>query len=171
MKAIKNFFLKLWNSIFKTGLSDIQKSDDNLIIKLWNFVFKTETGLYLVFGGLTTAVSIVVFWIFNNLVFDGSYVNVSTVLKHIAGIIFAYFTNRSYVFKSQASTKKAKVIEATLFVGTRIGTLVIDALLINLLKYTFGINENIGTVLTSVVVVVLNYIASKLYIFKTPSDQ
>jgi len=137
----------------------------SLIKNIWDFIFKTEQGLYLIFGVLTTLVSLIVFWLFNNLIFIGELVNVSTVLKHIAGIIFAYFTNRTYVFKSENVTKSAKAKEASLFVITRIGTLLIDLWIIDLL-IDKGVSENIGTIFTSIIVIILNYIASKLYIFK-----
>ncbi len=132
-------------------------------------LFTTEKGLYLVFGGLTTLVSILAFWI-SDLFFGAEYITLSTVIKNIAGIIFAYITNRIYVFKSKNTSSKAKVQEFVLFVITRVATLFVDIWLIGLLTVNAGIHQNIGTVITSVVVIVLNYVASKLYIF-TPKDK
>lgn len=136
-----------------------------LIKKLLDFTFKTEQGLYLVFGGLTTLVSIVTFWICFTILGEGSK-DISTVIKNAAGIIFAYFTNRKYVFKSENHTAKAKTQEAIQFFATRIATLFIDLLLLDILKNKLGISEYIGTVITTVIVIILNYVASKLYIFK-----
>ncbi|HOJ47657.1 MAG TPA: GtrA family protein [Bacillota bacterium] len=136
-----------------------------IIKKLWDFTFKTEKGLYLVFGGLTTLVSIVTFWICFTILGENSQ-EISTVIKNAAGILFAYFTNRKYVFKSENNTAAAKTLEALQFFATRIATLFIDMLLLSILKDRLGISEYIGTVITTVVVIVLNYIASKLYIFK-----
>lgn len=140
-----------------------------IIKKPWNFIFKTEQGLYLVFGGLTTLVSLIAFYITFSLckaAFDVELKDLSTVIKNVAGIVFAYFTNRIFVFKSKNVTKKAKSQEAVLFTVTRIATLLIDIWLLNILIDKAGINVYIGTVITSIVVIILNYIASKLYIFK-----
>jgi len=136
-----------------------------IIKKLWDFSFKTEKGLYLVFGVLTTLISLIAFYI-SKFIFGNESDTLSTIIKHIAGIIFAYFTNRSFVFKSENVSHKAKAQEAVLFVGTRLITLGIDWLIVTTLKYKVGIDSNIGTIIGSVVVIVLNYIASKLYIFK-----
>ncbi|PKM62389.1 MAG: teichoic acid glycosylation protein [Firmicutes bacterium HGW-Firmicutes-21] len=137
----------------------------SILKSVWSFLFKTEKGLYLVFGGLTTLVSIITFWICDK-AFGGEQINLSTVIKNVAGIIFAYFTNRIFVFKSENRTGKAKTQEFLLFAFTRAGTLLLDLWLINLLVEKAHMNQNIGTIITSVIVIVLNYIASKLYIFK-----
>ena len=136
-----------------------------VIKRLWDFAFKTEKGLYLVFGGLTTLISIIVFWLFNRFL-GGEHDFISNLAKNAAGIIFAYFTNRIYVFKSKNSTVKAKSTEAALFGITRIATLFIDWGILYMLKNYAGVDSRIGTVVGSVVVIILNYIASKLYIFK-----
>lgn len=137
----------------------------SIIKKLWNFAFKTEKGLYLVFGGLTTFLSLIVFALFD-CILNGEHYILSTIMQHTAGILFAYFTNRKFVFKSQNTTGKAKAQEATQFFATRIVTLFIDMGFKKLLIDVAGINNILTAVITSVIVVVLNYIASKLYIFK-----
>jgi putative flippase GtrA len=75
-----------------------------LIKKLWDFTFKTEQGLYLLFGGLTTLVSIVTFGLFD-WIFAGEHYNISTVISNIAGIIFAYL-QRIYVLRVKTLLKK-----------------------------------------------------------------
>lgn len=137
----------------------------SIIKKLWDFAFKTEKGLYLVFGALTTLVSLIVFAIFDN-IFNGEHYILSTIFQHTAGIVFAYFTNRKFVFKSMNTSKKARTQEATQFFSTRIVTLFIDMGFKKLLIEVAGINNMVAAVITSVIVIVLNYIASKLYIFK-----
>ncbi len=135
----------------------------SILKSMW--LFRSEKGLYLVFGGLTTLVSIITFWICDFFLgADG--INLSTVIKNIAGILFAYFTNRIFVFRSRNITTSAKAREFLLFVTTRTGTLLLDVWLINILTEKAQLNQNIGTVITSIIVIVLNYIASKLYIFK-----
>ncbi|HBR30584.1 MAG TPA: teichoic acid glycosylation protein, partial [Clostridiales bacterium] len=102
---------------------------------------------------------------FNEL-FDGKLYWLSTVLQHAAGITFAYFTNRRFVFKSENISRKAKTREATEFFLTRIVTLFIDMGIKKVLIEEAGIDNNVSAVITSVIVIVLNYFASKLYIFK-----
>ena len=89
----------------------------NLIRKLWNFAFHTRDGLYLVFGVLTTLVSIAVFAVCD-LLFGEERLILNTVLKNVAGILFAYFTNRTIVFKSQNKTAAAKTAEFIQFTVT-----------------------------------------------------
>jgi putative flippase GtrA len=135
-----------------------------LIKKLWNFTFKTEQGLYLVFGGLTTLVSIITFGFFD-FIFAGEHYTVSIVLSNIAGIVFAYFTNRIFVFKSENNSKKAKSQEAVLFFATRTATLFFDLWFTTLLIEKAGFLHMVSKVISVIIVIILNYIASKLYIF------
>ncbi len=136
-----------------------------LIKKLWDFTFKTEQGLYLLFGGLTTLVSIVTFGLFD-WIFAGEHYNISTAISNIAGIIFAYFTNRIYVFKSENTSKKAKSEEAILFFATRTATLFLDMWFTALLIESAGLPNMISKIISTVIIIILNYVASKLYIFK-----
>ena len=137
----------------------------SIIKKLWDFTFKTEQGLYLVFGALTTLVSLIVFSIFDY-IFAHEYYLISAALKNIAGIIFAYFTNRIYVFKSENTSKKAKSQEAVLFIATRTATLFLDMWFTDVLIRSAKINNIVSSVISTIIVIILNYIASKLYIFK-----
>lgn len=129
------------------------------IKKLWNFFFHTEKGLYLVFGALTTLVSLLVglplLWL-------GVNENVANLLKNIAGIIFAYITNRIYVFGSttEGDAKKKEIIK---FFVSRAVTTVLDMLMMYLLVMV--IDETVAMILSTVIVIVLNYVFSKLFVF------
>lgn len=79
----------------------------NLIRKLWNFAFHTRDGLYLVFGVLTTLVSIAVFAVCD-LLFGEERLILNTVLKNVAGILFAYFTNRTIDFQESEQDGRAE---------------------------------------------------------------
>lgn len=161
------------------------KSLKNLIKKLWNWVFHTEKGLYLVFGALTTLVSLIVYYAFNGfsvlngkLAYSGilppkvsiGVLSVSghalaTVLRNIAGIIFAYFTNRGIVFGSTAKGKEKRA-EFVKFVSSRLITLVLDVVMIILLVDVMGVNSTAAGLLSQIMVIVLNYFLSKLIVFK-----
>lgn len=154
------------------------------IKKIWNFVFHTEKGLYLVFGVLTTLVSLVVYYLFNGVEIRGVFAfggllpngvelfslkisgyTFATFLRNVAGIIFAYFTNRGIVFGSTAEGAE-KTGELIKFVISRTITLLLDIGMVKLMVDVIGINEDISGLLSTIVVIVLNYILSKLIVFK-----
>ncbi len=158
-----------------------------LIKKLWNLFFHTEKGLYLVFGALTTLVSLVVFYLFNGfdvnvlgskLFFEGllpasialpfslsvSGYMVATVLRNVAGIIFAYFTNRGMVFGSTAKGKE-KIKEFFKFISSRLITFALDLLMMYLMVDVFDMQDTLAGILSMVIVIILNYVLSKLFVF------
>ncbi len=133
----------------------------SLIKKLWNFAFHTEAGLYLVFGVLTTVVSLIVFYAAELI---GSNYWVSTVLKNVAGILFAYFTNRGMVFGSKAQGRE-KLAEFFKFVSSRLLTFALDLGMMYVMVDLLGINELLAGTLSTVIVIILNYILSKIFVF------
>ena len=81
----------------------------------------------------------------------------------IVPVTFAYFTNRKYVFES---TNKNKLKEATSFVSSRITTLLLDMLIMWLGVTILKFNDKIVKLISQVLVVVGNYVLSKLFVFK-----
>lgn len=134
--------------------------------KLIRLLFRTEKGKYLVVGGLTTVVSFIAFWIaFYPLGFNDT---VSTVIKNIAGIAFAYIPNRIWVFDSKNKTASAVSKESVLFFVTRIAVMLIDMVFMAFLPALLSFlpySSMIATVISSVLCLIINYIASKIYIF------
>ena len=133
----------------------------NLIKKLWNFAFHTEAGLYLVFGVLTTIVSLVVYYSF---VLIGTDHMTATVLKNVAGILFAYFTNRGMVFGSKAVGEE-KTKEFLKFVSSRLVTFGLDLVMMFVMVDLLSVNKMIAGALSTVIVIILNYVLSKLFVF------
>lgn len=133
----------------------------DLIKKLWHFAFYTEAGLYLVFGVLTTVVSLVTYYI-SELLIDNAIV--STVLKNVSGILFAYFTNRSMVFGSKAKGK-GRLLEFLKFTASRLSTFALDLVLTWIFADRLSFNSYVVGTLTTVVVIILNYVLSKLFVF------
>lgn len=132
-----------------------------LIKKLWNFTFHTEAGLYLVFGVLTTVVSLVAFYLCE---FSFHKYLLSTVVKNVSGILFAYFTNRGIVFGSKAKGGQ-KLLEFVKFTASRLLTFGLDMLISFLMVDKLGMNEYVVGAASTVIVVVLNYVLSKLFVF------
>ena len=123
-----------------------------------------EVVSYLFFGGLTTVVNYLVYLpCYNLLGFSGS---VSNVIAWIAAVAFAYLTNKPFVFKSHDWSAKTVLPELTKFVGCRVGSGLLETAIIFVTVDLLGLNGNLIKVATSVLVVVMNYVASKLVVFR-----
>lgn len=127
---------------------------------------------YLIVGVLTTIVAwaamFLVNWIaFGNPMYPTAFQNaVLSISNWVAGVIFAYFTNRRYVFKSHGSMLK----EAPKFVLSRVSTLILD-LVIRQLFGALGINVYVTTLVSAVLVMIGNYVFSKLFVFNKKKEQ
>ena len=119
---------------------------------------------YLFFGVLTTAVNYIVYLpCYNMLGLSGS---LSNAIAWVVAVAFAYLTNKPFVFQSHDWSAKTVIPELTKFVGCRLGSGVLETAIIFLTVDLLGWNGNVMKLLTSVLVVVLNYIGSKLLVFK-----
>lgn len=119
---------------------------------------------YLFFGGLTTAVNIVAFYLLNTTL--GIQYLVANAISIVVSILFAFFTNKKYVFKSESRTFREWLKEFVLFIGFRTVSAFFDMLSMWLLVDFLNTNANIAKILTQFIVVVLNYFFSKFFIFK-----
>lgn len=123
-----------------------------------------EILLYLFFGGLAFIVSIVTYAFFN--VTCGLNELVANVISWVITVAFAFFTNRIWVFESPVDTVKAFFIQLINFFGGRIVTLVIEEMILLIFITWLGLNSMLIKVIAQVVVIVLNYVISKLWIFR-----
>lgn len=117
--------------------------------------------LYLIFGCLTTIVNIIVYYILNLYV---DYM-VSNAIAWIVSVLFAYVTNKIYVFKSGEYALSNIVKEFVLFVTGRVITGVLDMILMFTLINFFYFDGFISKIVVNVVVIILNYVFSKLLVF------
>ena len=92
-------------------------------------------------------------------------VNVSEIIAFIIALIFAYVTNKIYVFKSKVANFKELIREMTSFTGCRIVTEIVSILMMNAAIW-FSINDILMKIVANIVVIILNFIFSKLIIFK-----
>lgn len=123
---------------------------------------------YLIFGFLTTVVSIVSYILFANFLFSEKTdvtVQISNVLSWICAVIFAYVTNRKYVFNSTMQGR-AKVKEIINFFLARFSSLIIDIALMFVLFSLMHIDDTISKIIVQVVIVIVNYVFSKFLVFK-----
>ena len=119
---------------------------------------------YLFFGVLTTVVNYIVYLpCYNLLHFSAA---ISNVIAWVVAVIFAYLTNKPFVFKSNDWSAKTVVPELTKFVGSRIVSGGLETAIIFVTVDLLLLNGNVMKLVTSVLVVILNYVASKLLVFK-----
>ena len=119
---------------------------------------------YLVFGVLTTVVNYLVYLPCYNLL--GMKAVVSNVIAWAVAVAFAYLTNKPFVFRSHDWSAQTVIPELTKFVGCRVASGAMESVIIFLTVDLFGWNGNVWKLLTSVLVVILNYIGSKLLVFR-----
>jgi len=123
-----------------------------------------EQILYLFFGGLTFLVSVGSYALFNTVF--GINELISNVFSWILAVLFAYLTNRKWVFNSNASTKKEIVVEMVAFFGGRVITLLIEEAILFVFITLLHFNSLVVKIAAQVVVVILNYVISKLIVFR-----
>lgn len=120
--------------------------------------------LYLFFGGCTTLVNMVCYHLLYNV---WSVENVpSTAAAWVVSVLFAYITNKIFVFESRRSTRSGQLRELASFFGCRALTGVLDVGIMAFCVDFMGQNGLLWKFISNVLVVVLNYIASKWFIFK-----
>ena len=120
--------------------------------------------LYGVFGGLTTVLNIFAYWALTRGLSMG--VVPSTVIAWLIAVVFAYWSNRKYVFKSAAVSLREIITEAGEFFAARIATGVLDVIIMWLFVDVLGLNDVVIKTASNILVIILNYAFSKLLIFK-----
>lgn len=123
-----------------------------------------EALLYLFFGGLAFVVSISTFGVFNVTMNINELL--ANILSWIITVLFAFFTNRIWVFDSKTDTVNEFIKQMVAFFGGRVVTLVIEEAILLVFITIMGLNSMLIKIIAQVVVIVLNYIISKLWIFK-----
>lgn len=132
---------------------------------------KHQEGMrYLVFGALTTVVNIITYTILASLVLkgienDSLRVNISEIIAFIVSVIFAYVTNKLYVFNSKTNGFKDFIREIASFFSCRILTEIISIFMMNAAVW-LSINDILMKVISNIVVIILNFVFSKIWIFK-----
>lgn len=129
-----------------------------LVARYWDVL------VYLIFGVLTTVVNYLVYLPAYNIL--GLSASVSNMLSWAVAVAFAYLTNKPFVFRSHDWSVKTVVPELTKFVSCRVASGAAETLILLVTVDILHWNGNIWKLLTQVLVVVLNYFASKLVVFK-----
>jgi len=159
---IENFCLNILRKIKLGKLADIYEEH-------------REGMRYLVFGALSTVVNIVVAGLTYYVVFaslaEELKVNLSTIIAIIAAWIFAYVTNKLYVFESKTETRKDLIKEIISFIGCRIITAIVEVIFMNIFVTKLQFNYMLMKIISNIIVIILNFIFSKLLIFKNKKEE
>lgn len=139
--------------------------------KIWDLYHKYEEIInYLIVGGLTTLISLAVKYGLLFTVMDASdalELQIAVIISWIVSVAFAYFANRIFVFHSKS---KQYLKEVSGFVAGRIATLIMEMVImwffVTLLKLDSNLWVVIWTVVAQILVIVGNYVISKLFVFK-----
>ncbi|WP_438493125.1 GtrA family protein [Paenibacillus sp. IHBB 3054] len=122
-----------------------------------------EVCSYIIFGILTTVVNISIFYVLSKSGFD---FKISTTIAWVISVLFAFITNKKYVFKSTENKPKSTLKEFNQFFILRILSYIIDLVSMILLINYISMDVMIAKVITNIIVIVLNYLISKKLIFK-----
>lgn len=121
---------------------------------------------YLIIGVLTTIVSLISYYLLTITLLSPNNpleLTIANIISWIISVLFAYITNRKYVFQSK---DKNILKEASKFTLSRVTTLIIDILLMFIFVSILHFNDKIIKLLVQIIIIILNYIFSKLLVFK-----
>ncbi|TYC50304.1 GtrA family protein [Weissella muntiaci] len=123
-----------------------------------------EQLMYLIFGGLTTVINIIIYWVVSRLM--GGTPQISYWVAWLLSVLFAYWTNRIWVFTSK-STGAVKIIREILrFFTARIVTGIIGALILSFGVHALHQNDFIWNIIQNIFVIISNYVLSKWLVFR-----
>ena len=131
------------------------------------FIKYEEVIRYLIIGVLTTMVSLLTYYVLTFTIFNSNNtleLQITNIISWIISVTFAYFTNRKYVFKLK---EKKSIKEVIKFYLSRLATLFIDMLLMQIFVIRLKLNDKIIKLIVQFIVIVLNYIFSKFLVFKS----
>ena len=140
-----------------------------MIKKLWDFGWgmykKHEEGInYLIFGFLAFVLNYILYFIFADTI--AMHYMAATVLSWVLTVVFAYWTNRTFVFKSKNKEAVSVVREFASFIGARVATEGLEIALMYALVDICSINDKISKLVCQAIVILANYVLSKIWIFK-----
>ena len=134
----------------------------NKLVKIYNRY--SEQILYLVFGGVTTLISIITYAVFTELADIN--ILIANILSWIISVAVAYATNKSVVFRSDKKGAAQVLTEALSFYAGRLLTLLIEEAILFVFIDLAKLPNMPVKIIAQIIIIVLNYIISKVFIFK-----
>ena len=132
------------------------------MISIVKKLFAHDVVRYVFFGGCTTVVNLVSFFILRQV---GVQRDVANVISIILAILFAYVVNSKYVFQDKCDTLKDHIQPFLKFISARLVTMVIEVFGVWFFAEIMHMNDMVGKLITQFVVMALNYIFSKFLVF------
>lgn len=139
-----------------------------MLMKIWRKFMSREVISYLIFGVLTTLVNWVVYGM---MVKTGVDYRIATAAAWVISVLFAYVVNKIFVFQSYDMHLSFVIKEVISFTTCRAASGVIEMVLMVIMVSWLNMDEYVSKVLVSVVVVVANYVFSKLFIFRNSEEK
>ena len=124
--------------------------------------------LYLFFGICTTAINTICYWLLYDVLPFGNLL--STILAWLAAVIFAFITNKLFVFESKRTSTQKCINEVVSFFGCRLLTGILDVVIMVVAVDMLQWDGLLWKLISNIIVTIINYIASKFWIFKKPND-
>ena len=132
------------------------------IKELITFCYGNDVVRYIFFGGCTTLVNLVCFFVLRKCNVE---LNIANVISIITAIIFAYVVNSKYVFQDKCETLMDHIRPFCKFISARLLTMVIEVGGVWLLVEKMGMSDMIGKFCTQFIVLALNYVCSTFFVF------
>lgn len=135
--------------------------------KLKELIFKlydNSVVRYVFFGGCTTMVNLISFYILRKVHVEFTVANVTSI---VLAILFAYVVNSKYVFQDKCETLQDHIRPFCKFISARLLSMVVEVGGVWLLVKVLHMDEMLGKFLTQFVVLALNYVFSKFFVFTT----
>ena len=139
-----------------------------MIKKVWDFA-GIPSIIYGLFGFLAFVLNYVLYFIFADTI--AMHYMAATVLSWVLTVVFAYWTNRTFVFKSQNKAAASVMREFVSFIGARVATEVLEIALMYVMVDVCSINDKISKLVCQTIVILANYVLSKIWIFKDVSKK
>lgn len=130
---------------------------------MWNKKSK-EIISYIVFGGFTTVINFIIYLVCTRIFTMDKML--STAIAWFFSVLFAYITNKLFVFNAKTDTFYKTIAECAKFFAGRLSTGLLDEAFILVFAEMLHFNDILVKMITTVIVIVANYVISKLYIFK-----
>ena len=119
---------------------------------------------YVFFGGCTSLVILISFYVLRKLRVG---LNIANVISIILAILFAYVVNSRFVFQDKCQSLADHIRPFCMFISARLMTMVIEVGGVWLLVAKLGMNDMVGKFATQFIVLILNYVFSKFFVFTT----
>ena len=125
-----------------------------------------EILLYLLFGVLTTIVNLITYYLLTLTILNPNnplHLTIANIIAWFTCVLFAYITNRKYVFKSTNNSKLKEIIN---FYKYRLFTLILEIIFMYILVNKLELNDKIIKPIVQIIIIILNYVFSKIFVFK-----